>query len=78
MSERLLLVGLTVTMALLITLHVTLVFGLAKHRPRSAALLALVVAPVAPWLGFRRGLRARSVAWLLAAGAQLIFRLATL
>lgn len=50
--------------ALLITAHVALVLGLLGQEGLWRALIALVVPPMAPWWGLRRGLLGRSALWL--------------
>jgi hypothetical protein len=55
--------GLVLSFALLVTSHVTLVVGLAGRKPRKRALLALVVAPLAPSWGLREGMRGRAGVW---------------
>ncbi len=59
--------GLVLAFATLVTAHVMLVAALASPPRRWHALVALVVAPLAPYWGYRRGLRARSVVWVVAA-----------
>lgn len=51
------------------TLHVLLAARLAVHRPRYRAALALVLAPLAPYWGWRAGLRRHVVGWFGALGA---------
>jgi hypothetical protein len=50
--------------ALLVTVHVSLVFGLAGKTPRWRALVGLVVPPLAPFWGWRERMRKRAVMWL--------------
>jgi hypothetical protein len=57
-------IALVVSFAALVTAHVSLVAGLAARRPRWRALVALVVAPLAPYWGLREYMRARSIAWI--------------
>ena len=52
--------------ATLVTAHVTLVLGLLRRQPRWHAPLALVVPPLAPWWGWSKGMRARTIAWVAA------------
>jgi len=59
--------ALVLAFALLVTSHVTLVFGLASRHPRKRALLALFVVPLAPYWGMRTGMRARAGVWLTSA-----------
>jgi hypothetical protein len=46
--------------------HVALVVALARRRAWKHALLALVVPPLAPWWGYRAGLRVATIAWCAA------------
>ena len=62
-------IALLVSFALLATLHVATVFGLARrHRPLVAA-IGFFVPPVAPVAAFRNGMRIRAVAWVVVAAA---------
>lgn len=67
MSPTLLTAWLVGAFACLVTVHVSIAWGLAWRRPRWRALSALLVVPLAPWLAFRARLRARAVAWLVSA-----------
>jgi hypothetical protein len=58
---------LVLAFATLLTTHVTLAFGLACRAPRWRALVAFVVAPLAPWWGWREKMRVRGVAWVISA-----------
>ncbi len=53
--------------ATLVTSHLSIVFGLLRKPPRSRALLALVVAPLAPYWAFRERMRVRAGVWAVAA-----------
>jgi hypothetical protein len=57
--------GIALACALLafVAAHVALVVGLAKRTTRLRAAAALVVPPLAPWWGYRAGMRARALAW---------------
>ena len=57
--------------ALLVTVHVALVAGLLGRRPRWRAAVAAVVAPLAPFWGFRAGMHVRGGLWIAAALAYL-------
>jgi hypothetical protein len=46
--------------------HVALVAGLARTRSWKVAAAALVVPPLAPWWGYRAGLRVATIAWCAA------------
>ena len=65
--DELLSLLLVVAFAGLITTHAVLVAGLAARRPRWRALVALVLAPAAPYWGIKQRLYARAVAWLACA-----------
>lgn len=58
---------LVVAFATLVTVHVTLAIGLARRGPRWRALVAFVVAPLAPWWGWQERMRLRGVLWVVAA-----------
>jgi hypothetical protein len=66
-------VGLVGGFALLVTVHLTLVAGLAARSPRWRAFVALVAAPLAPWWGMRSGMKGRAAAWLISAVAYVVF-----
>jgi hypothetical protein len=61
------LIGLVVTFATLVTSHVTLTIHLARSRPRWRAPVAFFVAPLTPWWGWHERARIRVVVWVLAA-----------
>jgi len=61
--------ALVVAFATLLTVHVTLAFGLARRPPRWRGLAALVVPPLAPWWGWQARMRVRGVLWIAAAAA---------
>jgi hypothetical protein len=65
LSERISLGLLVVGFAALLTTHVFCLVGLAGQRPRSLALWALVVPPLAPFLAHAAGLRWRTRLWVL-------------
>jgi hypothetical protein len=46
--------------------HVVLVAGLARRRAWGRAVVALLVPPLAPWWGYREGLRVATIAWCAA------------
>jgi hypothetical protein len=60
---------LLVAFATLVTAHVTLVIGLARRPPRWRGAIAFVVAPLAPWWGWRERMRVRGILWVGAAVA---------
>jgi hypothetical protein len=53
--------------ATLVTVHITLAFGLARRPPRWRGVLALIVAPLAPWWGWQARMRLRGALWVAAA-----------
>jgi hypothetical protein len=59
-------VVLAVALAVFLGAHVSLVSGLAKGGSWKRALAAFVVPPLAPWWGWPRGMRVRTIAWLAA------------
>lgn len=67
-------VALVLAFASLVTAHVVLVAGLLGRRPRWRSLVALVIAPLAPWWGAREAMRWRTRAWLGSAIAYLVLR----
>jgi hypothetical protein len=56
--------------AVLLTVHVAIVFGLLGRRPRWRGLLALLVVPLAPYWAWREGMRVRAALW---AGAAVLY-----
>ena len=66
MKDILLVAGLVLAFAILITAHVTIAFGLARRHPRWRAPVALVVAPLAPWFAWRERMRVRATIWMVA------------
>jgi hypothetical protein len=65
--DAVLAVGLVSAFAALVTVHVATLFGLARRRHLAGTLGALIVPPLAPYLAFTRGMRARALAWLVIA-----------
>lgn len=61
-------ITLVVSFATFVTAHVALAFGLTVRPPRWRGPVGFVVVPLAPYWGFREGLRARSLIWLLGFG----------
>jgi hypothetical protein len=58
---------LVVAFATLLTSHVTLALGLARRTDPRRALVAFIVAPLAPWWGWRENMRVRGALWVAAA-----------
>ena len=67
MKDMVIVGGGIVAFAYLVTVHVSIVFGLARRHPRWRALVGLVVVPVAPWFAWQEHMRKRAVLWLLGA-----------
>jgi hypothetical protein len=65
-ADLFVLTTLVVAFATLVTVHVTLTVGLARRRPRWRAPVALVIAPLAPWWGWRERMRIRGALWVIA------------
>jgi hypothetical protein len=60
--------------AALVAAHVAIVASLARCSPRWRALAALVAAPLAPYWGWREGMRWRARVWVVAALAYGVAR----
>jgi hypothetical protein len=60
-------VALVVAFATLVTVHVSLIFGLAFRHPLWRAPVAFVIPALAPWWGWQDGMRARSSIWMIGA-----------
>ncbi len=60
-------IGLTATFAMLVTVHVAILFGLARRRHVAAALGGFLVPPLAPYCAFNRGMYARVILWIASA-----------
>jgi hypothetical protein len=73
MRDVIVLVGLLMGFASLVTVHVAIVFGLAFREPKWRALVALVVPPIAPYWALRGGMRVRAGIWM---GSVLLYGLA--
>jgi len=74
-SDLRLVLLLVASFGVFVTAHVALVFGLAVRHPRWRALVALPVAPLAPYWGARAGMHARVVVWGISAAAYIVLRL---
>jgi hypothetical protein len=69
-------VGLVLAFATWTTAHVAIAWGLLTARRGREAGAALVLAPAAPGLAWRAGLRGRAAVWVVAAAAYGAFRVA--
>lgn len=67
-----------VAFAWLVTVHVTIVFGLAKKPPRYRALVAFFVPVLAPYWAFREQMRIRAGLWVGGVAVYLIALLLSL
>jgi hypothetical protein len=72
--EEKLVLALLLSFAALATAHLALVWGLAWRAPRWRALVALPVAPLAPFWGFRDGMHVRAAVWVVSAIAYIVAR----
>ncbi len=68
--------ALVAAFAALVTAHVLLVAELVRRRPRWRALVALVIAPLAPYWGYKERLRVLSVLWIVSALTYVTARVA--
>jgi hypothetical protein len=67
--------ALILAFATFVTAHVTLVAGMAMRPPRWRALVALFVAPLAPYWGFEERMRWRAALWIAGVIAYGVLRL---
>jgi hypothetical protein len=78
-KDTLVLAGLVLGFATLVTVHVALAARLVlRERPRWKGLVAFVVPPLAVIWGFRAGYRLNAVLWLVAVVVYLIARIVSL
>jgi hypothetical protein len=70
-----LVMALVVAFAALVTVHLSLVAALARGRAGWRAIVALVVAPLAPVWGYQERLRVRSALWVLSAAVYVTARI---
>jgi hypothetical protein len=71
-----LLLGLCLSLGLLAASHVALVAGLFERGPRTRALLALLLPPLAPFWGLRERLGLRTGLWIGAFALHVVCLLA--
>ncbi len=65
--------ALVLSFACLVTAHAAIVAGLARHRPRWRAAVALFAPPMAPWWGYR-DMPVRVALWVASAIAYGVLR----
>ena len=53
-------------LSVFVAAHLALVAGLARKRDWRRAAVALLVPPLAPWWGYREGLRVATIVWCAA------------
>lgn len=63
MRDSIVVVALLLAFALLVTAHVAITYGLARRHPRWRALVAFVVAPLAPYWAWREQMNVRAWIW---------------
>ena len=66
---------LVVAFAWLVTVHVTIVFGLAKKDPKWRAAVAFIVPVLAPYWAFKEQMRVRAGLWV---GGIVVYLIAVL
>jgi hypothetical protein len=64
MRDGIIVGGLVLTFAALVTVHFAIVLGLAFRDPRWRALVAFVVPPLAPYWALRSGMMVRGAVWI--------------
>jgi hypothetical protein len=66
-------IALTVAFAALVTVHVSIVWGLARRQPRWRAAVAFFVVPLAPYWALRDGMSKRATLWI---GSVVVYAIA--
>jgi hypothetical protein len=64
MKDAILVLGLVLAFATLVTVHVAIVLGLLFRDPRWRAVAALIVPPLAPYWALRGGMVIRGAVWI--------------
>ena len=64
MSDGILVGGMVLTSATLVTVHVAILLGLASRDPRWRALAAFFVPPLAPYWALRNKMMVRALIWI--------------
>lgn len=75
MKDLIVTIALVLGSASMFTAHVALTYGLAFRPPRWRALAGFFVAPLAPYWGFREGMKIRAGIWV---GAFVIYVIAAI
>jgi len=73
MRDAIVIGGLVLAFATLLTVHVAIAYGLARQSPRWRAVLAFFVPPLAPYWALRLGMMVRGTIWVVAAVAYTTF-----
>jgi hypothetical protein len=74
MRDEIVVGALVIAFALIVTTHAMLAYGLTRRVPWWRGPVALVVLPLAPYWGFRSGMRIRSTVWVTAAVVYAVVR----
>lgn len=75
MKDLIVVIGLVISFALLVTAHVAIVYGLAWRTPRWRAPAAFFLTPLAPYWAWREHMRIRAALW---AGAVVLYVIASI
>jgi hypothetical protein len=67
LRDQIFTVALVLAFAALVTVHTTIVAGLAGRAPRWRAAVALIAVPLAPYWGFKERMHVRAVVWVASA-----------
>ena len=74
MTDLVVFIAMITTFALTLTTHVTIAIGLLWRKPRWRALVALLVAPLAPYWAWKERMRVRAVVWVLGVAGYVVAR----
>jgi hypothetical protein len=74
LKDLVVVIGLVLASALLVTAHVAITYGLAWRTPRWRAPVGFLVMPLAPYWAWREGMRVRAGIWV---GALVVYVIAT-
>jgi hypothetical protein len=75
MNPLVLFIMMVLACAAMLTAHVAIVIGLAKHIPRYRALVAVVAPPLGAYWAIRAKQHVRGGVWIIATTAYLVLRL---